>query len=410
MKLRGIPFREFPRGFIWLCAASALVLLTAVGVEGHNLTDHEIQRRWAIGNPTGLALIQEAMRKDSPCTLDKPNPTEDECLSRDLGCTWIKRAEGNICTPCEFEGIDIPCPPIQSLYNGGSVQQCTMNCAHQKSISLGVGACVDNSGSIALGNCLAKGQTVDPREKCMFTAFVDKNGKGKSICGPCNIAGIGEIPCTKTGDMGPEGVGSATVVCRSECSGMGLGATKDGVPCGGPPWNIVPAVTPCFNVPAPSPPPKGTVPLPVFQIHTTPDSPEYFATYVDKPYGLKQWTEAAEIAARTAGWAPGTFLPPDAAVVIYGPPPVEGPTLPPTLKVMYGPAPPGIPGVPPPGYGTGTLPPAANIEAAAEQAAFLQVKKHGPQQQLHAWQAPTDPAASVASPDLMARKLAAGHV
>merc|ERR1719316_856577 len=116
-----------------------------------------------------------------------------------------------------------------------------------------------------------------------------------------------------------------------------------------------------------------------FRIQTTPDSPNYFATFVPKPFGMKQWTNAAEIAARTAGWLPGTFLPPDAAVVIYGPAPLEGPTLPPTMKVMYGPAPPGIPGVPPPGYGEGTVPPAANIEAAAKQG-FLQINEHNRRQ------------------------------
>jgi len=403
MVLRGTPLMGFPRGCRHLCAATAFVLLTAVGVKGTNMSDLEIMRRHALSNPLGFSLIQESMMQDSPCTIKDPAVTEDACLKRDLGCMWIKRSSGgNRCVPCEFGGIDIPCPQLQSWYDGGQVKMCTMNCAHQKILSLGVGACTDTSGSISIGNCMAKGATVDPAEKCMWTGYVDKNGKGKSICGPCNVGGIGEIPCMKLGDIGPEGPGSAATGCASGCSGFGLDATKDGVPCGGPPWNQVPAVTPCFNVPAPAPPPKGTVPLPVFEVHTTPDSPDYFATYVDKPYGLKQWTAAAEIAAHTAGWPPGSYLPPDAAVVIYGPPPLEGPTLPPTMKVMYGPAPPGIPGVPPPGYGEGTVPPAANIEAASKQG-FLQVNEHTARQE------PTQPPASVASPDLIARKLATGH-
>jgi len=266
---------------------------------------------------------------------------------------------------------------------------------------MGVGACTDVSGSISVGNCMEKGATVAVPEKCMWTGYVDKNGAGKSICGPCSVGGIGEIPCLEIGQIGPEGPGSSATGCASSCSGFGMGSTDWGVPCGGPPWNLVPAVTPCFPVPAPAPPPKGTVPLPVFKIHTSPDSPNYYATYVDKPYGLKQWTQAAEIAARTAGWAPGNSLPPDAAVVIYGPPPVEGPTLPPTLKVMYGPAPPGIPGVPPPGYGDGTAPPAANIEAAAAQG-FLQVRDDTKRQD-------DTHEASVASAGLQAARLVSAH-
>merc|ERR1719388_330729 len=77
------------------------------------------------------------------------------------------------------------------------------------------------------------------------------------------------------------------------------------------------------------------------------------------PYGVKDFEDAARTAAQTAMWGPDTKQPPSAPVAIYGPPPFEGPTLPPTLPVMYGPAPPGIPGVPPPGYGYGTAPPAA---------------------------------------------------
>lgn len=380
MDLRGVPHWGFPRGIRHFGASIAFMLLSALGGEGvrpFNQTEHEIMRRHAAYNPLGLeglSLLQEAMRQDSPCTMPH-GVSEDDCLKRDLQCSWIKRSTTSICVPCEFGGIDIPCPPIQSYYDGGQVEMCTMNCAHQKTLSLGIGACTDTSGSISVTNCMEKGSTVDPVQKCMWTSYVDKNGAGKSICGPCNVAGIGEIPCGKLAEIGPEGPGSSVTGCASSCSGFGLGATKDGVPCGGPPWNKPAAVTPCFNVPAPAPPPKGTVPLPVFEIHTTPDAPDYFATYVDKPYGLRQWTEAAALAAHSAGWPPGSYLPPDAAVVIYGPPPNEGPTLPPTMKVMYGPAPPGIPGVPPPGYGVGTVPPAANIKAAENQG-FLQVHDH----------------------------------
>jgi len=119
------------------------------------------------------------------------------------------------------------------------------------------------------------------------------------------------------------------------------------------------------------------VPLEVMRIHTSDDAPEYFAVPVNPPYGPKQYTEASEVAAQSAGWpAPGEDLPPDAPVVIYGTPPFEGPTLPPTLKVMYGPAPPGLPGVPPPGYGMGTAPPPENVAASEAQNAFLAIGRH----------------------------------
>merc|ERR1719428_1788105 len=112
-----------------------------------------------MSNPLGLALIQ--MSQDSPCTMPK-GVGEDDCLKRDLGCQWIKKTNGNICVPCEFGGIDIPCPGLQQWYDGGQVQMCTMNCAHQKTISLGVGSCTDTSGHIAQADCMHKGETVIP--------------------------------------------------------------------------------------------------------------------------------------------------------------------------------------------------------------------------------------------------------
>merc|ERR1719326_1937677 len=117
------------------------------------------------------------------------------------------------------------------------------------------------------------------------------------------------------------------------------------------------------------------VPLAAMKIHTTKDAPDYFAVPVPPPYGPKNYANAAEVAALSAGWPVGEDLPPDAAVVIYGPPPFEGPTLPPTLKVMYGPPPPGLPGVPPPGYGMGTAPPPENVEASKAQNSFLATGK-----------------------------------
>lgn len=328
----------------------------------HDWAHHIAERH----TPLGLALLQ----MDSPCS-DTHDVSKDKCLSKGADCMWVQKDNGNDCLPCEFGGVDIPCAPVDSIFAGGQVKECRMNCAHQQ-IATKIGVCVDTGGEVSVSTCFAKSENIVSQEKCMWTGYVDKNGKGKSLCGPCVVGGIGTIPCYNFGDIGPEGPGSTAVGCASMCD---TGATEYGIPCGGHPVFPQPAVTPCRPVPPPPLPPKGTMPLEVMKVHTSETAPNYFAVAVDKPYGMKQWTDAAELAARTAGWLPGTNLPPDAAVVIYGWPPLEGPTLPPTLKVMYGPAPPGIPGVPPPGYGEGTAPPAANVEAAMAQAGLLQVSE-----------------------------------
>merc|ERR1740130_1965931 len=87
------------------------------------------------------------------------------------------------------------------------------------------------------------------------------------------------------------------------------------------------------------------------------DAPTYYASIVTQPFGPEQYSEASAAAARAAGWPLGSAILPSSPVVVYGPPPLEGPTLPPGMRALYGPAPIGIPGVPLPGFGTGTAPP-----------------------------------------------------
>jgi len=252
-----------------------------------------------------------------------------------------------------------------SVFAMRNVKTCNMNCAHQEIVTK-VSPCTDLEGSITNAQCFSKG--VSAETTCMWTTYTDKNGKNKNVCGPCAVEGIGTIPPYTPGNEGPEGPGSTVNGCTSMCDSP---STEFGMPCGGAP-DFVPAVTPCHPTPPPPPPPMAPVPLEVMRIQTDKDAPEYFAVPVPPPYGPKQYTEASEVAGQAAGWpAPGEDLPPDAPVMIYGTPPFEGPTLPPTLKVMYGPAPPGLPGVPPPGYGMGTAPPPANV--AASKAQLLQV-------------------------------------
>lgn len=318
--------------------------------------------------PLSLALIQQ----DSPCS-DSGSVGKDQCLGKGAMCMWLKTDKTNHCLPCEWEGIDIPCSPVKTMWGGALVEDCVMNCDHQKTLSVG-SECTDVSGSISTTQCFQKGASASggDGEPCMWTAYTTKNGEGKSICGPCVVGGIGTIPCYNDGDKGPEG-GSLTDGCATQCD---LDQNDVGVPCDSG-TNQIPAVQNCFNTPAPPPPSKGTLPLEVLKIPTKDGAPEYFAAAVDPPYGPRQYTEAAAMAATAAGWGDPIPLPPDAAVVIYGPPPKEGPTLPPTLKVVYGPAPPGIPGIPPPGYGYGTVPPAANVKAAAAQNGLLQMPTGG---------------------------------
>jgi len=307
-------------------------------------------------DPLTLALLQN----DSPCT-GPPSITKDQCLGKAADCMFIETDAKNICLPCKLGAVDIPCVPVGSIYAMKKVTDCQMKCGHQSILQKDGGiACTDVSGAISSSQCFAKGTTA--LTTCMWTAYTDASGAGKSSCGPCKVTGIGKIPCATPGMLGPE-PGSTVGGCLSMCDAA---VTEWGVPCDG--GLGIPAVTDCHPVPLPPAPPPAPIPLNILRIHTDKNAPEYYAADVPPPYGVKQYTMASEVAAMAAGWpAPGEELPPDAPVVIYGTPPFEGPTLPPTLKVMYGPPPPGIPGVPPPGYGMGTAPPPENVAAAAKQ-------------------------------------------
>lgn len=191
----------------------------------------------------------------------------------------------------------------------------------------------------------------------MWTQYTTAAGAKRNMCGPCTVGGIGNIPCSAPGDLGPE-LGSTVDGCMSQCA---LQSNEHGLPCG---FGLgIPAITHCK--PTPAPPPLGPTPGPPSAVGIKVDpatAPEYVVVPVEAPYGVKQWTQSAAVGAHASGWPMGSALPPDAPVVVYGPPPLEGPTLPPQLKVMYGPPPPGIPGVPPPGYGAGTAPPPSLLQ------------------------------------------------
>lgn len=285
---------------------------------------------------------------DSPCS-DGPHVTKDACLTKAAGnCMWLEMSDHNACLPCEWEGINLPCVPHGAVFAGKTVNQCEMQCAHQQIITK-VSPCVDVGGGVTLDECFAKGQSAFT--SCMHTSYSTKEGGSKSICGPCMIAGVGKIPPYSPGNIGPE-AGSTIATSASQCD---MSLTDDGVPCD--PVLGIPAVTQCQPLPLPPGPTAGALPLQDFGVKIDKDAPTYYASIVVPPFGPKQYEAASAAAMRAAGWPYGSSVLPSSPVVVYGPPPLEGPTLPPSMRALYGPAPPGIANIPLPGFGVGTMPP-----------------------------------------------------
>eukprot|EP00419_Tripos_fusus_P018002 CAMPEP_0172745764 /NCGR_PEP_ID=MMETSP1074-20121228/138741_1 /TAXON_ID=2916 /ORGANISM="Ceratium fusus, Strain PA161109" /LENGTH=365 /DNA_ID=CAMNT_0013577011 /DNA_START=176 /DNA_END=1273 /DNA_ORIENTATION=+ len=314
---------------------------------------------------------------DSFCS-DAPNVAREACLQKGTApgkpgqCMWLQTDQKNLCLPCEWDGIDIPCIPTGAVTPSGNVKDCEMACGHQRLITK-VSPCTDVSGSISQDDCFAKGTS--SRTKCMWTSFATASGMEKSQCGPCHIMGIGNIPLYTPNSLGPE-LGSKVIASLSQCAES---STKYGIPC-----NVdTPAVNPCPPRPkheklAAKKALKVLKPENLWTVglHTLPSAPQYFAVRVPKPYGLKEYLDAAEVAARAAGWSVGTKLPPDVAINVFGAPPPEGPTLPPKIKIQFAQPPPGIKGMPlytGLGYATAspTLPPNSTLVAVATAAPSL---------------------------------------
>lgn len=298
-----------------------------------------------------LVMLQTATEQDSPCS-DSRDVSKDTCLTKSANCMWLELDSKNLCLPCEWDGINIPCVPEGALFAHKKVKQCEMKCAHQQILTK-VSACVDVGGSVTQDECFAKGMSA--LTKCIHTTYTTSSGQSKSICGPCMIAGVGKIPPYQPGNVGPE-AGSTVATSSSQCD---VAQTEFGVPCD--PVLGIPAVTQCQPAPPPPAATAGPLPLQDFGIKIDKDAPTYYASIVTPPFGPKEYEVASAAAARAAGWPLGSVILPSAPVVVYGPPPLEGPTLPPGMKALYGPAPPGIPGIPLPGFGVGTAPPAASL-------------------------------------------------
>mmetsp|Transcript_127342 Transcript_127342/g.220732 ORF Transcript_127342/g.220732 Transcript_127342/m.220732 type:complete len:355 (+) Transcript_127342:100-1164(+) len=299
------------------------------------------------GLDQALVLLQEVSQRDTGCSAG-PDVSRQQCLAKGEQCMWLETESKNLCLPCKWGEVNIPCVPNNAVFGGKKVKKCAMKCAHQQVISK-VSACTDVSGSVTADECFAKGSSA--LTKCMWTKYKTRDEQMKTICGPCVVDGVGTIPPYGMGNLGPE-PGSQVHGSASMCE---TNANSYGVPCGGP--NNVAAVTNCRPTPLPPFPTAGAGPPENFGIKVDANSPQWFASFVPAPFDLPAYSEAAAAAARAAGWPAGSVLPPDAPVLVFGPPPLQGPTLPPGLKAMYGPNPIGIPGLPPPGYGVGTVPP-----------------------------------------------------
>mmetsp|Transcript_32998 Transcript_32998/g.72093 ORF Transcript_32998/g.72093 Transcript_32998/m.72093 type:complete len:343 (-) Transcript_32998:38-1066(-) len=329
------------------------VLLLVVSQAVWETRETHAESRGHSHNVTDLNLLS----LDSECSRAK---SESSCLVDGSQCMWLRLSTGPKCLPCRFGEVDFPCATKGSFFGGAKVEDCRMMCKHQKTISK-VSPCVDISGTVTMSQCFSKGISVGAN--CMWTQFLTPEKETKAVCGPCQVEGIGQIPCVTPGMMGPED-GSTAIDCTSQCDGA----------CPGSPM--------CTITQPPPAPPLEPWSMKTLGIVTAPNAPDYFAVPVPAPYGIRQYTEAAAVAAGSAGWPAGITLPPDAPVVIFGPPPFEGPTLPPALKMTLGPAPPGLPGIPPPGFGMGTIPPRAWAEEALKakqdgKASLLSVSRRG---------------------------------
>lgn len=267
----------------------------------------------------------------------------------------------------------------------GRVTGCEMVCDHQQVITK-VSECTDISGTITQENCFSKGQIAGG--KCVWTAYSTKEGGRKSVCGPCEVNGVGTIQPSSVGSEGPE-PGSVVEETASQCpppeeppeeeelgeeaveghdnstnaSGNSLsnfGYARRGQPCEAPNLYDCPEAANAQGPQLPSP-----VPLQVLGLETAPGAPQYVAVPVPPPFGEQEYTEASAVAARAAGWPVGSVLPPSAAVAIYGTPPMQGPLLPSDMHVIFEPPPPGILGMPAtPGPSFGTVPPPEAVEEA----------------------------------------------
>ncbi|CAJ1372069.1 unnamed protein product [Effrenium voratum] len=205
---------------------------------------------------------------------------------------FLELDKRNLCLPCEWGGVPLPCVPRNAAYPQGQVQNCEMSCEHQQMVSK-VSDCTDISGAIRMDDCMAKGKSAGV--SCMWTAYTRKDGSRRTMCGPCKVDGLGAVGRSAPGSHGPE-PGSLVEASFSQCDEQQLEAAK---PCLDP--------ADCPKAKASLPPQKGDQPeamtdLTGLGMNTTADAPKYFAAPVSPPYGKEEYLAAAQAAAKVAGW------------------------------------------------------------------------------------------------------------
>lgn len=240
-----------------------------------------------------------APQKDSECS-DSPTVARDACLAKNAGCMWLQLEKQNLCLPCVWDGIDLPCAASGSIFPQGRVETCEMACGHQKVITK-VSPCSDVTGQITKKACYALGDAA--QTQCMWTSYKTASGISRSMCGPCLVPGTGKVPLYGPGNVGPE-PGSRVEECSSQCSPPPI---ESGANASGNASNDT----------------MQPLPLQSLGFHTLEGSPHYVGLKVSEPYGPKEYQEASEVAAAAAGWAPGAAVPVDAAFAVFGPDPQD---------------------------------------------------------------------------------------
>lgn len=321
---------------------------------------------WAYDGHLTLLQASSLYLGETECSDRNLFVSRDQCLSKSSKCMWLATKGKNLCLPCEWGGVPVPCAPIGGIWDGSKVTSCEMGCSHQHMLTK-ASPCIDVSGSISNGDCFAKGDSA--LVKCQWTQYVGNFAGTKSICGPCSVAGVGQIPMYDPGNIGPE-AGSTVTLAASQC--------QMAEPCS---QGVISYLHYC-NGPLPTaapPPTQGPVPLSQIGkgMKIDENAPDFKAVAVLAPYGAKQYTQAANLAMKAAGWPMGSYVPPDAPVNIFGMPPPEGPSVPPTIKLQFAPVFPGMPGIPPPGVGIGTAPPmeAALLEVEVRKRRLFETQK-----------------------------------
>lgn len=205
---------------------------------------------------------------------------------------FLELDQQNLCLPCEWSGMPLPCVPRNAAYPQGRVESCEMSCEHQQMVSK-LSDCTDVSGEIRMDDCVAKGKSAGV--SCMWTSYMRKDGSRSSMCGPCKVDGLGVVGRSAPGSYGPE-PGSVVEASFSQCDAQQLEAAK---PCVD--LSKCPKALPAL------PPQAGDTPVPLSDLtrlglNTTEDAPMYYAAPVSPPYGKEEYLAAAQAASKAAGW------------------------------------------------------------------------------------------------------------